>query len=58
MAFSKERICEPPSVSEITENEASSERQDEILESRPKIVEDYRAWLYVLAGFVTYIDVS
>ena len=58
MTFSKENDHEPPSVSEIAENEASSERQDETLETRPEIVEDYRAWLYVLAGFVTYIDVS
>ena len=57
MAFSKEKDREPTSVSEIAE-EASSEPQNETLEPRPEIVEDYRAWLYVLAGFVTYIDVS
>ena len=58
MTFSKEKDREPPSVREIAESEASSERQDEALDIGPEIIEDYRAWLYVLAGFVTYIDVS
>ena len=38
--------------------EPSSEYQHETAETRPEVTEDHRAWLYVLAGFVTYVNVS
>ena len=38
--------------------ESLSEYQHGTPETRPEVVEDYKAWLYVLAGFVTYVNVS
>ena len=58
MTVSEEKDQEPPSLSEIAENEPSSERQHETTETGPEVVEGYKAWLYVLTSFITYINVS
>ena len=55
MTFAEEKDQAPP---EIADSEDSSQSYDETQESSGETFEDYRAWLYVLAGFVTYIDVS
>ena len=58
MNFSKENDEEPVPLSKVPEKEPSSEHQHDIPETGPEVVEDYKAWLYVLAGLVTYVNIS
>lgn len=48
---------EPLSRREAAEKEPSSKHHG-TLEHGPEVVEDWHAWLHVLAGFVTYVNVS
>ena len=58
MTSSKANNQEPLSSSKLAGMEPSSEHQQEKAETRPEVAEDYKAWLYVLAGFVTYVNIS
>lgn len=49
---------EPAPVVEVVEKEPGSRDDHEASNDRPEVIEDFRAWLYVLAGFVTYVNVS
>ncbi|KAL9590532.1 MAG: hypothetical protein Q9203_000649 [Teloschistes exilis] len=49
---------EPAPVVEVVEKEPGSRDDHEASNDRPEVIEDFRAWLYVLAGFITYVNVS
>ena len=51
-------LMKSPSQKEVAEKEPQSELLDEKPAGRFEEVEGLKAWLYVLAGFVTYVNVS
>lgn len=57
MSHFEENDREPLSRREVAEKEPSSKHHG-TLEHGPEVVEDWHAWLHVLAGFVTYVNVS
>ena len=58
MALPNGNDMEPLSLSKEAVTEPSSEGYHGTTETRPEVVEDYKAWLYVVAGFLTYVNVS
>lgn len=58
MALTNGNYVEPLCLSNEVELELSSEGRHDRTETRPEVVEDYKAWLYVVAGFLTYVNVS